>query len=91
MVINLIISDFKVEIMEAKLKAKELIESYEKMHFGAGGIGISKKQAVHCAVIAVDEILAELAKNIKIRAVTEVVTSRGFWSNVKDELIDSLD
>lgn len=77
--------------MNAKEKAKELIESYKKMHLGAGGIGINKKQSIHCAVIAVDEILTELAKNIKIRAVTEVVTSRGFWANVKDELIDSLD
>ena len=79
--------------MKAKDKAKELVDKYYilDVEVDTGDIiGFNQKVATHCAVIAVDEILSELAKNIKVRAVTEVVTSRGFWSNVKDELIDSL-
>ena len=78
--------------MDAKLKASELIEKFTIIQ--EVGVGNTEeelaeyqgKKAQEISLIIVDEILDELAKNIKVRAVTEVVTSRGFMVGSKDSI-----
>ena len=76
--------------MTPKEKATELVEKFIKMHFIAGGIGITKKQAKQCALIYANGIIdfIELCGNNfnwcytseRIREPLE------YWQEVKKEI-----
>jgi hypothetical protein len=65
--------------MTPKEKAKELVE---KMHIESDIIYVmSKSQAKKCALIAVNEIIKALRKNLP-----EIGLGKGYWHSVKQEI-----
>ncbi len=63
--------------MTAKEKAKELVDKYY-WTFGDGYLG---EQHIQCALIAVDEIIKALRKDLPVFEL-----GKGFWKEVKQEI-----
>lgn len=64
------IFNYKIKIMTARLKAKELVDKYHKIH------AINNYEVKQCAIIAVDELINE--------AVYE--KQYNYWQDVKQEI-----
>ena len=70
--------------MEAKEKAKELVEKYEKYLFDRFTTDEDWVKCVECALIAVDEII--LANPHSNPLNTDVYSTMLFWQQVKNEI-----
>lgn len=67
--------------MNAKEKAEELVDRYFKKFYDDSGMGWSEFCAKQCALIAVDEIIKSLRKDL---AIFEL--GKGYWQEVKKEI-----
>ena len=68
--------------MEAKEKAKELVDKFKYGLWEKRGINITQEDAAHCALIAVDEII----NSIVIIDLTAAENQFTYWEEVKKEI-----
>jgi hypothetical protein len=72
--------------MTPKEKAKELVDKYFKLlnyEFGDLVYSLSDKQPHQCALIAVDEIIAQIEPSVSM----DVISARiKYWQEVKQEI-----
>jgi hypothetical protein len=71
----------KIETMEAKEKAKELIDKYKPLCGGYWGGKINKEFAKQCALIAVEEILNHHSQEQGLYRIDTY-----YWQQVKTEI-----
>lgn len=67
--------------MEAKEKAKLLVQSFKETIWQNGNPNHIDAHAKDCAILAVGEIL-----QVKLFAKTDGVRDRDFWEQVKEEI-----
>jgi hypothetical protein len=70
--------------MTPKEKAKELVDKYFKLlnyEFGDLVYSLSDKQPHQCALIAIDEVIKALRKDLP-----EIGLGKGYWASVKQEI-----
>jgi len=68
---------------KAKEKAKELVDKMYVIHTHSAS---DYHFAIHCALIAVDEILEELSEVLMVIASSYAIKHIDFWQEVKQEI-----
>lgn len=68
-----------------QIKAKELVEKFGIIQFNKGDIVFDKNLAKSCALIAVEEIISQLAEinNVESFNISQYAV---FWQSVKKEI-----
>ena len=70
--------------MTPKEKAKQLVEKYATyVVMWSGGIEVEKQNCKQCALIAVDEVVAQIEPSVSM----DVISARiEYWQQVKQEI-----
>ena len=72
--------------MEAKKKAKEMVDNIQEGLWRDRAVRIYQEDAVYTALIAVDEIIKALNDDIYIQGETDIDSHIDYWEEVKQEL-----
>jgi hypothetical protein len=69
--------------MTPKEKAKELVDNFKFNVLDYEGSGLNEYKAKQCALIAVDEIIAQIEPSVSMDVISERIN---YWQEVKQEI-----